>query len=205
MSGVLVLDPELAGVIVRRRAEQHPDQIDECWEGVIVMPPVANTEHQRIVMRLAEACSAVIDWDAGEQAVPGGNVSDRDADWTTNYRVPDVIVALAGGRAVDRGPFWLGGPDLVMEVISGGEGPRSKLDFYAAVGCREVVIVCRDPWAVELHRLTAGRLELVGRSVLTDPVELPSDVLPLVFQLVPCTDRPRVLVTHPSTGRTVRA
>lgn len=205
MSGVLVLDPALADEIIARRADQPLSQYDECWEGRTVGPPAPNTEHYRLASRLTEACSAVINWDAGDQAVPGGNVSDRDADWTKNFRIPDVIVALAGGHAVDRGPYWLGGPDLVMEIISPGEDPQAKCDFYAKVGCREVLIVDRDPWAVELYRLTGDALSLVGRAELPDSSPVASAVLPLVFQVVPGPDRPRVQVTHPASGRVIRA
>jgi Uma2 family endonuclease len=202
---VLILDPATADGFLTARAGEPHSQYDECWEGRAVVPPAPNTEHFRLQMRLAEACSAVIDWDAGDQAVPGGNVTDRDDDWRTNYRVPDVIVALAGGRAIDRGPYFLGGPDFVAEVVSPGEDPRAKFDFYAAVGCREVLVVHRDPWGVELYRLAADRLALAGRSDLPDSAPVASAVLPLVFRLVPGAGRPWVEVTHPATGRVIRA
>lgn len=205
MSGVLVLDPRLADEILAARAEQPLSQYDECWEGMTVVPPAPNNQHYQMQMRLAEACSAVIDWDAGDKAVPGGNVTDRDKGWMTNFRIPDVIVHLAGGRAIDRGPYWLGGPDLVMEVISPGEDPQAKFDFYAAVGCREVLILERDPWALELYRLAGDTLALAGRSALPDSSPVASGVLPLVFQVVPGPDRPRVVVTHPASGRVIRA
>ena len=205
MSGLLVLDQRLVDEFMAGRADDPRAEFDECWEGRIVVPPVPNTEHFRMQMRLAEACSAVIDWDAGDQAVPGGNVTDRDEGWTKNYRNPDVIVHLAGGRAIDRGPYWLGGPDLVMEVISPGEDPQAKFYFYAAVGCREVLVLDRDPWSLELYRLDGDTLALAGRSALPDSAPVASEVLPLVFQVVPGSDRPRVLVTHPPTGRVIRA
>jgi Uma2 family endonuclease len=205
MSGMLVLDQRLVDEFMAQRANDPRAEFDECWEGRIVVPPCPNNEHYLMQMRLAEACSAVIDWDAGDQAVPGGNVTDRDDGWMQNYRNPDLLVALAGGRAIDRGPYWLGGPDLVAEVISPGEEPHAKFDFYAAVGCREVLVLDRDPWAVELYRLTDGVLKLVGRSALPDSTPVASSVLPLVFQLVPAADRPRVQVTHPASGRVIRA
>ena len=94
---------------------------DEMWEGVLVMPPLANNEHQRIVSKLTSAFSSVIDWDAGEQALPSANVSDRDAGWTYNYRDPDC------NPAHDCGTHWHGGPDMLVEVISPGENPLAEL------------------------------------------------------------------------------
>ncbi len=41
---------------------------------------------------------------------------------------------------------------------------REKLAFYAKVGTREVLLVDRDPWALELFRLREGRLAQVSRS-----------------------------------------
>ena len=71
------------------------------------MPALANNEHQRIVMRLAEAFSAVIDWDKGDQSLPGCNVSDRDKDWKQNYRCPDVALYKPRGLPAETLRFRL--------------------------------------------------------------------------------------------------
>jgi Uma2 family endonuclease len=68
----------------------------------------------------------------------------------TELPLPDVVVALAGGQAKDCGTHWCSGPDFVVEIRSPSEDPRDKLDFYAAVGTREVLVIDRDPWALEL-------------------------------------------------------
>jgi Uma2 family endonuclease len=202
---ILIVDPEEARQ-VRAQLVTNGGTCDErpteMWEGVEVVPPVANTEHFRIAAKLNAAFMSVIDWDAGDQAVPGGNVSDRDEGWQHNYRNPDVLVVLAGGVAVDRGSYWRGGPDLVVEIISPGEDPTAKLDFYAKVKTREVLIVDRDPWVLELYQLRNGRLECVGRSDLVNPADLASGVLPLTFRLRPASTRPVIEVTHTTTGQT---
>lgn len=200
--GILILDPNEADALRERYAAEHPDRPTEVWEGVTVVPPMANTEHFRLSSRLCYAFSSVIDWDGGDEAVPGGNVSDRDDQWEHNYRNPDVIVALAGGVAIDRGSYWVGGPDLVVEIISRGEDSRAKFGFYAAVGTREVLIVDRHPWAVELFRLTDGAMASVGRSEPANPVEVASAVLPLAFRLRPATPRPTIVMRHTTDGRT---
>src|SRR5688500_17695917 len=117
------------------------------------MPALPNNEHQNLVMRLGVPFAAVVNWEAGDSVPPGANVSARVAGWKQNYRCPDVVVALAGGRAQDCGTHWCGGPDFVVEIRSPSEDPRDKLDFYAAVGTREVLVIDRDPWGLELFRL----------------------------------------------------
>lgn len=198
---VMIYDPALEQQIRASRETPEVSRRDEVWEGVLVVPPQANNEHQRIVSRLTSAFSAVIDWDAGEQAVPGANVSDRDADWTKNYRDPDVLVYLTGNPAIDRVTHWVGGPDLAVEVVSPGEDPRLKLGFYARVNTRELLIVERDPWALELYQLQSGALVSVGTADANNGAVLTSSVLPLTFALQPGTARPTIRMTHTATGQ----
>ena len=197
---VLFLDPVVERQV--RDDSTRDDRWDEVWEGVLVVPPSPNTEHFRIVSRVNSAFSSVIDWDAGDQAAPGGNVSDRVVDWTKNYRIPDALVCLAGTAAVDHITHWVGGPDLIVEIISPGEDPLAKLEFYAGVGSRELLVIDRDPWRLELYQLTNGVLEPVGESDLENPAVLSSCVLPLTFQLREGRDRPVIHMTHTGTGLT---
>ena len=199
---VLILDPIYEQRIRDELNNADEARRDEVWEGVLVVPPMANNEHQRIVAKLTAAFSVVIDWNKGDQALPGCNVSDRDKDWTFNYRDPDVAVYLAANPAKDSGTHWVGGPDFLVEVVSPGEDPRQKLDFYAKVNTREVLIVDRNPWALELYRLAGGKLTLAGTSDAVNAATLASGVLPLTFQLQPGTPRPTIHVTHTATGQT---
>lgn len=202
---VLIYDPEMERRALAKASEGNPDRLTEVWEGVTVVPPMPNTEHNRLVSRINEALASAVDWDGGDESVAGGNVSDRDDGWEHNFRCPDIIVALAGGRAVNSGTHWRGGPDLVAEVISPGEDPQAKFTFYAAVGCREVLVIDRNPWAVELYRLTRRRYKLVGRSDLSAPVVVTSAVIPVTLQLVAARPRPWVVVTNTRDGRTWKA
>ncbi len=202
MSSVLILDPSVAKRFIEERAANGHDQFDEVWEGRVVVAPSPNNEHYFLAMRLAEAFSANIYWDRGERALPGGNVTDRDEEWEKNYRNPDVLVVLEGSQAIDRGTRWLGGPDLVVEIISPGEEPQAKFDFYAKIKTREVLIVDRNPWAVELYRLKGKKLTLVGRSDEAKAAVVASTVLPLTFKLVTEKPRPRIEVAHPESKKT---
>ena len=95
-----------------------------------------------------------------------------------------------------------GGPDLAVEIVSPGEDPHEKLDFYARINTRELLIVDRNPWSLELYQLHSGQLQLAGRCDAAMPAVLASGVLPLTFQLQPGTGRPRIAVTHTATGQT---
>ncbi len=198
---VLITDPIFEQKIRAELDHASEKRRDEVWEGVLVVPPQANNEHQRMVTNFAYAFASVVNR-AVDSVLPGCNVSDRDKDWTSNYRDPAVAVYLATNPAKDSGTHWVGGPDLLVEIVSAGEDPRQKLDFYAKVNTREVLIVDPDPWAVELYRLQNGKLVLVGTSDLTNSAVLSSVALPLTFRLQPGTLRPAVLVTCTTTGQT---
>ncbi|MBL8867178.1 MAG: Uma2 family endonuclease [Planctomycetia bacterium] len=178
------------------------DRFREVWDGEDYMPPMPNNEHFLVQLKLALAFTSAIDLEAGDFASTGGNVSDRDRDWTVNYRCPDALVALRSGRAIDRSTHWFGGPDIVVEVISDTEDPLIKLAFYESIGVREFVVIERDPWAVELFRLDAGKLASVGRSDETNGAILDSVVLPVRYGVIPGSVPVRVEVSNLKTNQT---
>lgn len=198
---VMIFDPVYEKHVRAERERLFPNIHDEVWEGVLVVPPLANNEHQSVVMKFTLAFSHAVDFAAGDSVLPGCNVSDRDAGWTENYREPDAAVYLATNPAKDSNTHWVGGPDVAVEVVSPGEDPRLKLGFYAQVNTRELLIVNRDPWSVEMYQLQGGALVLVGTSDAVTAAVLASGALPLTFQLRPGTPRPTILVTHTATGQ----
>ncbi len=199
---VLILDPELAREFRDERKTRKLDRWDEVWDGVLVVAAVPNNEHQRLVSRLSVPFMAIIDWDGGDQVQPGANVSDRDKGWKKNYRIPDVLVFLKGNPATDCITHWCGGPDLAVEIVSPGDKPKEKFAFYAKIGTRELLIVDRDPWSLELYQLRKSQLQLAGRSDLTNQAVLASTVLPLSFQLLNANPRPIIHIAHHSNGQT---
>jgi Uma2 family endonuclease len=130
-------------------------------------------------------------------------VSDRAAGWTHNYRIPDVAVFLRGTSARSLGTHWLGGPDFVVEVVSPEDNSRAKLGFYAKVGTRELLVIDRDPWGLELYRLADGVLASVGVVGPEPPGRPASAVLPLGFGLIAGEERPGVEVVHEDGRRWV--
>jgi Uma2 family endonuclease len=191
---VLITNPEIAARLRAEREGSEASQHDEVWDGVYIISLLPNIEHQGLaselcfVLRLVVGTAGIVD--------NGVNVSDCDEGWEQNYREPDVAVVIEGSRAQDCGTHWCGGPDFVVEILSPNDLARKKLPFYAAIGVRELLIIDREPWAVELYRLQANELTLVGRSNLDAPELLTSAVLPLGFRLVPGAKRPQIEVTR---------
>jgi Uma2 family endonuclease len=193
---VIVHDPLIEADLKRQRAASGADRFDEVWNGVYFVSPQPNDEHQDLVTELIVALHAVIVDAALGKVRPSVNVSDRDQDWTDNYRCPDVAVFLDGTKALNRGSHWLGGPDFAIEILSPGDRAREKLEFYASVGVRELLIIDRDPWGLELYRLDGNRLGLVGRIDVGAAVALRSEVIPLFFGIVPGEERPSIVASH---------
>ena len=158
--------------------------------------PFPNDEHQGIVSKFTYIFESLIGEVGLGKVRPGVNISDREIHWKKNYRGPDVVVFLEGTTAVNRDSFWFGGPDFAVEVVSKGDRSRKKLDFYAKVNVRELLLVDRFPWGLELYRNRDGVMELVGRSTVEESSELVSDVLPVSFRLNSGKDRPIIEVSE---------
>lgn len=189
----LVCDPYISRQVIAARKKRGHDRYDEVWQGTYVMPPMPNLDHQDLVTQLATICRRVMGSRSG-RVHAGANVSARDADWEHDYRVPDVVVVKNGGRAIDRGTHWQGGPDFVIEVRSPGDRTRRKLPFYAALGVQEVLVIDRDSRKPFLYRLAQKRLVRVQPTTIDEQPLLLSTVLPLAFRMVEKKDGPRLEV-----------
>ncbi|MCA9265706.1 MAG: Uma2 family endonuclease [Planctomycetales bacterium] len=192
----IIRDPILEERILAERAERGGDRYDEVWDGVYIMPPMPNDEHQMLVGRFTRILDEIVGDAALGHVRPGVNVSDRVNGWQQNYRVPDVAVFLNDTRAVNYAAFWHGGPDLAIEILSPGDQARDKLEFYAQVKTREVLVVDRAPWQIELYRLKGGRMDLIGTSTLSHPLPIHCNTVPAEIQLVSAEERPRILINH---------
>jgi Uma2 family endonuclease len=198
---MLIADRHWVERIQAQRKASGADGRDEVWDGVTFMPPLPNDEHQAIAMMLGGIFLDVIGWPGLGHVRAGINLSDRAEGWMHNYREPDVAVILNGSAAINHGTHWQGAVDFLVEIVSPDDRSRDKLPFYGDIGVREVLILDRDPWALELYRLEGGQLRLVGRSTAERPDVLSSGVLPLTFQLTPGGARPWLRVTHVPDGR----
>lgn len=126
---------------------------------------------------------------------------NRAVDWTQNYRAPDVVVNLNTTTARFHGTHWEGGPDFAVEIASPNDRVWDKLDFYAKVSTRELLILDRNPWRLTLLRLNKDRMAEVGCSTLEANDELFSEVIPFSFRLVRRTYGPAVEITNLSDGK----
>ena len=95
--------------------------------------------------------------------------------------------------------------DLAVEIAGPGEDPHAKLGFYAAVNTRELLVVHRQPWVLELFTLAGGVLMLAGRSDADAPALLASAATGVTFRLVPGATRPEIEVGHPPGRQSWRA
>jgi Uma2 family endonuclease len=201
MAAVMILNPELAEQYLAGRETLPDDQRrEEVWDGVTYIMPDPNPEHSELLVAFIWAFRSVFFPDAGDRVQGPTNVSDREADWTQNYRCPDMSVFLAANPAVRHPAHWQGGPDFALEIVSPGDRSRDKLEFYAGVGTREVLILDRNPWRFEMYQLTRGKLRLRG-TVPPGGKVLASAVLPFTFQLVSSEPRPKVKIVHTETGQ----
>jgi Uma2 family endonuclease len=193
---IVSLEPGELKRLIRGRRDSGGDRWDEVWDGVYVMPPLADNEHQRLGLDLAISHRNALGPDDRIQIFAGCNVSDQPKRWRRNYRSPDVAVFLPGNPAEDRGSHWFGGPDFAVEVMSRFDRSREKFGFYAKVGVRELLLVDRRPWQLELYRRENLRWDLVGRLSLDDPQVLSSQVLPLTYRLITGATRPKIEVAR---------
>ena len=200
---IMLTDPRLEQRLKAEREASGADRYDEVWEGITMMTPLPNNEHQEIATRLASILQEVVGWPGLGDVCAGVNLSDRDEEWEHNYRVPDVAVFLRTGRAVNLGTHWRGAADFLVEVISPDDRTRDKLDFYSRLGVRELLLIDREPWALELYRGGPSGLQRVESA---DPQagEVRSAVLPLTFRLVAARGRPDIEVGHAESSRAWR-
>ena len=197
----VVMDSGIAEAMRQERAAAGSDRWDEVWEGTYMMAPLPNIEHQELVGIFAHVLQQVIPRSRG-LVLPGANVSDREKGWEFNYRCPDVVVYLTGTRAKNCGTHWRGGPDFAVEIVSPDDMVRDKIPFYGKVAMRELLIIERDPWSVELLRLSGKKLKSVGVSSGKRGRFLQSTVLPLRFRLIGGKRRPTIEVVRSSDDKT---
>ncbi len=197
---MFIENPRLEEELKEQRKAWGADQHDEVWEGVYFMPPMANDDHQDLVLEFAAVLRDAVSKPGLGKVRPGVNLAASAEDWEYDYRMPDVVAFLAGTAAECHDAFWTGAADFIIEITSPRDRTYEKIPFYARIGVRELLILNRQSWTLELYRHQDGGLNKVGESRVERPEVLSSEKVPLEFWLIPGQQRPQVEVRHKTTG-----
>ena len=183
--------------LLAERQASGLDTYDEVWDGVYFMAPDPDLQHQEVVTYLTMLMNIIARIELHGRLFSGCNVSDRATGWRQNYRRPDIAVFLPGTKAILHHAHTEGGPDFAVEVCSPKDRTWDKLDFYAKVNTRELLIIDRNPWVITLLRLKDGELREVGTSSLESQATFESATVPLSFQMVSSENgNPEIAVKH---------
>lgn len=141
------------------RRNSEAAQWDEVWDGVLHMPPMPNRMHQNLAGDLYIYLR--LNW----ARRVGGRVNQEvnlttpedEPNWTSNYRIPDLVLLTPPRFHIERNEYMAGAPDAVIEIETPGDETADKLPFYAELGVPEVWVIHRDTKAVTVHALAGGR------------------------------------------------
>lgn len=138
----------------------------EWHEGVVIYPnwneetmsPAPSLQHQRVVMHVIKVLLAQI---------PDGDVFTAPTDvWLSGKVVqPDVFWVAETSPCIPQEQYFVGGPDLVVEVLSlhNTENDRvTKFDLYEQNGVREYWIANPHEVYIEVYTLEGTTFRRLG-------------------------------------------
>lgn len=138
----------------------------EWHNGVVIYPhwsentmsPAPRSIHQRLVGRLHLLLA---------KHIPHGDVLLAPMDVKLGGRTiqPDVFWVAADGDCVDHDTYYLGAPDLVVEVLSPGNSAHDRVEkynLYEAHGVGEYWIADADEQYIEVYTRQGQRFVRVG-------------------------------------------
>jgi Uma2 family endonuclease len=173
--------PDAPLEIIEWRRQTGADRWDEMWEGVLHMPPMPTSAHQKLAAHLDRWLSRYWAEPRGCQVYPPVNVAPT-GEWPRNYRIPDLVLLTPDRFGIDREEYFEGAPTVVVEIRSPGDETYEKLSFYAKLGVPEVWVIDRDTKQPEIHILREGEYSLQApddngwiRSPTTDVQLRPED------------------------------
>ncbi len=111
---VLVQNREIAKRLLKEREALGNQSRDEVWDGVTVIMPEADVEHDDIAGFFYRAFWSAFGESTGHHIQFRVNVSDRVRGWKQNYRIPDTSIFLTGNPAKLCGTHYAGGPDFAL-------------------------------------------------------------------------------------------
>jgi hypothetical protein len=143
---VLGPPPDELGALIARRRVLGLDLFDEVWKGEYHMAPAAHSSHGRLDHQLAVLLEPL----ARQSALLGTgpfNLGEPD-----DYRVPD-----RGFHRQEPVAAFVPTAAIAVEIESPDDESWDKLDFYAAHGVDEVLIVTGASRTVRWLLLGPGR------------------------------------------------
>lgn len=143
---------------LEERKNSEAAQWDEMWNGVLHMPPMPNGMHQDFAGDLRDFLKRRWAKPLGGLVRHEVNLTtpEDEANWTLNYRIPDLVLVSPDRRHIDKNEYMVGAPLVVIEIASHGDETYEKFPFYAGLGVPEVWVFDRDNRTPEIHVLTAG-------------------------------------------------
>ena len=176
----IVLDRDLEKALIRRRRATGADRFDEVWDGMYVMAPNADNEHFDLVGRNRVQFRHQVG-----VARPQNRSSQRGSEHYGSLGEVDEELSLPRSGRFLPGQSERHGNPLDRRVPTSPSRSSAltialarSLDSTPRSGVKELLLVGRKPWSLELYRLTNGELKLVDK-VMPDPAQsLTSQVLP---------------------------
>jgi Uma2 family endonuclease len=100
------------------------------------MPPPPAIGHQDFEWSLETYLR--LRWAPGRKAIVHHQVAVAPANgWPNNYRVPDLVLLLPEGLAIDRQQYLEGGPDVAVEFHSPATNPMRSCRSTPSSACRK--------------------------------------------------------------------
>ena len=127
----LITDPHLEESLKIQRHAWGADRFDEVWEGVYIMSPQPNVEHQELVSDLVGALRNVIRPPQGGKVYPGINLSDRRRMIGRIITAARTWPSSLPGKSPARNskPTIAVQADFLVEVVSANDDTRKKIPF----------------------------------------------------------------------------
>ncbi|MGC8784880.1 MAG: Uma2 family endonuclease [Armatimonadota bacterium] len=144
-------DPVSIERLLQERVLTGASRWDELWDGVWHMSPAPSLEHQRIEGELFVLLREAVTLRGIGKVFHEVNVA-HPAKPAQDFRIPDLCVVLGSNQNAQlHENYILGAPDLVVEIHSPGDETYAKLDWYAQIGVKEILVIQRDSKAVEQY------------------------------------------------------
>ncbi len=104
----MILDPQMAERLLEQRRAWGADKFDEVWEGIYMMAPLPNDEHQNLAGKFYAILEGLLDWQGLADVRAGVNLAGTTGEWTKNFRCPDVAVFLRDTQLITQAIMYQG-------------------------------------------------------------------------------------------------